>query len=94
MANLLIQHQERYFPCSTIGKQKVVLKPVALHGDQLFEERARNTKFTYQDGANAYDKLDGIQTEAADWHAKVNLYEVSTPLSVASAQLQLFIILS
>ena len=27
---------------------------------------------------NQYDKLEGLQPEAADWHAKVNLYEANT----------------
>ena len=64
-------------PYSSAGNEKKILQPVSLHGDQLFEERARNTKWTYQDGVNQYDKLEGLQPEAADWHAKVNLYEVN-----------------
>ena len=46
------------------------------HGDQLFKERARNVIWTYQDGVNEYDGLEGLQPEVADWHAKLNLYEV------------------
>lgn len=30
----------------------------------------------YQDGDNAYDRLEGLETEFADWHAKLNLYMV------------------
>ena len=72
MANLLIANQEKYVPkCLLAGNEKNILQPVPLHGDQLFEERARNTKWTYQDGINQYDKLEGLQPEAADWHAKV-----------------------
>ena len=62
---------------SSAGNEKKILQPVPLHCDQLFEERARNTKWTYQDGVNQYDKLEALQPEAADWHAKVNLYEVN-----------------
>ena len=59
-----------------ISNQKEVLKSVPLHGDQLFEERARNLQWTFQDGLTKFERLEGIQPEAADWHAKVNLYEV------------------
>jgi hypothetical protein len=78
MANLLITSQEKYVPKSCLDDNKQILRPVAFHDDQLFEERARNTKWTYQDGVNEYDKLQGLQPEAADWHAKVNLYEVNS----------------
>ena len=43
---------------------------------QLFEERVRNTQWVYQDGDNAHDRLEGLETEFADWHAKFNLYMV------------------
>ena len=78
MANLLIKNQEKYTPCSSLPtKQKKILLNVPFHGDQLFEERARNTMWTYQDGTNEYDKLEGLQPEVADWHAKLKLYEVT-----------------
>ena len=83
MANVIISNQENYVPCCSLANnQKKILRPVPFHGDQLFEERARNTKWTYQDGINQYDKLEGLQPEAADWHAKVNLYEVHTIFSL------------
>jgi hypothetical protein len=63
---------------------------VPFHGDQLFEERARNTQWTYQDGVNEYDKLQGLQPEAADWHAKVNLYEVNSNFYTKISLLLLF----
>lgn len=78
MANLLITNQEKYVPKCSSADEKKILISVPFHGDQLFEERARNTKWTYQDGTNQYDMLEGLQPEAADWHAKVNLYEVNT----------------
>lgn len=49
---------------------------IPLHGDQLFEERARNVIWTYRDGMNSYERLEGIDTEFADWHAKYTLYKV------------------
>jgi hypothetical protein len=57
MANLLITNQEKYVPKSCLDDNKQILRPVAFHGDQHFQERARNTKWTYQDGVNEYDKL-------------------------------------
>ena len=45
-------------------------------GDQLFEEHARNVIWTFQDGDNESDCLMGLHPEFADWHTKVNLYEV------------------
>ena len=29
-----------------------------------------------EDGINEFDRLEGLQSEVADWHAKLNLYEV------------------
>lgn len=54
-----------------------ILTQVPLHGDQRFEERARNVQSTFQDGDTKAERIEGISTEAADWHAKVNLYSVS-----------------
>ena len=53
-----------------------VLTPIPLHGDQLFEVRARNVQSTFKDGTNSIECFEGILTEAADWHAKVNLHLV------------------
>ena len=69
--------QKHPTPCCTLPSgQKKILHNVPFHGDQLFEECARNVIWTYQDGVNEYDRLDGLQPEVADWHAKLNLYEV------------------
>ena len=76
MAQLLQHNQEKYVPCLTKGTVKTILEKVPLHGDQLFEERARNVIWTYRDGLNDYEQLQGIDTEFADWHAKYTLYKV------------------
>ena len=47
-----------------------------VHGDQLFEEKAHNVEWAFQDGQSSYDNLEGVPPEHADWHAKVTLYEV------------------
>ena len=76
MAQLLQHNQEKYVPCLRNGTRKTILAHVPLHGDQLFEERARNVIWTYRDGADEYERLEGIDTEFADWHAKYTLYKV------------------
>ena len=43
MAKLLQNNQESYVPSIMLkGGQKKVVATIPLHGDQLFEERARN----------------------------------------------------
>ena len=77
MAQLLRTNQSKYVPSTNINSETRILAPIPLHGDQLFEERARNVQTTFKDGTNGSECLEGILTEAADWHAKVNLYSVS-----------------
>ena len=36
---------------------------------------------TFQDGDNEFDRLEGLHPEFADWHAKVNLYEVRAAIT-------------
>ena len=77
MAQIIMHNQEKYVPSELkADDQREVVHPVPLHGDQLFEERARNTQWTFRDGLTEYDRLEGILPEVADWHVKVNLYEV------------------
>ena len=76
MAEVIAFNHEKYVPCVSSGGQKDVIMPIALHGDQLFEERARNVQWTFRDGDTVYDQFKGLRTEFADWHAKVTLYKV------------------
>ena len=86
MAQLLLNNQERYVPTAAkqldgdANKEKDILEPISFHGDQLYEERARNTQWTYQLGDTAFGRLEGLHTEFADWHAKYNLYMVGNKL--------------
>ena len=67
MAEILKTNQEKYVPCSSSGKgEKNILTKIPFHGDQLFEERARNVQMTFQDGITPYERLEGLSTEAAD----------------------------
>ena len=69
-------NQQKYVPCLSSCAGEEVLIPIALHGDQLFEERARNVQWTFRDSDTRFDQLKGLRTEFADWHAKVTLYKV------------------
>lgn len=82
MAQFMISNQQKYVPSLQTEEETVVLKTVPFHRDQLFEERARNTQWVYQDGDNIYDRLEGLETEFADWHAKFNLYMVESDIFV------------
>ena len=75
MAQLLQNNQKQYVPLSS-DKRKTLLS-VPLHGDQLFEERSRNVKSTFQDGESSVERLEGVEPEFADWHAKFTLYKVN-----------------
>ena len=68
----MIKNQNNYVPC----ENGAVLEPIFFDGDALTEERARNVQWTFKDGDNAFDRLEGLDTSHADWHAKVNLFEV------------------
>jgi len=76
MAQILKSNQEKYVPLASVDDEKKVLLRVAQHGDQLYEERGRNVQWAFGDGGNAYDRLEGLRTEFADWHAKVTHYKV------------------
>ena len=69
MAQLLTKNQENYALCQA----DTVLEPIFFDGDALTEERARNVQWTFKGGDNAFDRLEGLETSHADWHAKVNL---------------------
>ena len=76
MSQILKSFHQKYVPCVQDGNNRTVLSAVPLHGDQLLEERARNVQWTFRDGESQYDRLEGLTTEHADWHAKVTLYKV------------------
>ena len=76
MAQILKNVHEKYVPCFKTGTKRTVLSAVPLHGDQLFEGRGRNVQWTFRDGESQYDRLEGVTTEHADWHAKVTLCKV------------------
>lgn len=73
MAQLLMATQEEYVPAVS----NTIVRAIALHGDQLFEERGRQVQWTFQDGDNDIDQLKGLLMEFADWHGKLNTYMVS-----------------
>ena len=56
-----------------------------MHGDQLFEEHARNVQWTFRVGNDAFERLEGLTTEFADWHAKVTLYKACEAYATENA---------
>lgn len=58
MAQLLQHNQEKYVP--VIVKEdstSTVLAFIRLHGNQLFEERARNVTWTFRDGLDPVERI-------------------------------------
>ncbi|KXJ11322.1 hypothetical protein AC249_AIPGENE23166 [Exaiptasia diaphana] len=80
MAQLMQKNQSKYVPLSADGKD--VVSTVPFHGDQLLEERARNVKWTFQEGDNSCERIEGLEPEFADWHAKFTLYKAENKLFV------------
>ena len=76
MAQFLTTDQSKYVLLHGNDDEHIVLEPIFLDDDQLTEERARNVQWVFQDGDNVYDRLKGLDPTHADWHAKVNLYQV------------------
>ena len=71
MAQLTLETPEKYVPKAELDEDLHVT-PIPLVGDQLFEERARNVKWTYQNGDNDDECINGLRAE----FVKVTLYEV------------------
>ena len=82
MAQILKDYESKYVPCFVSDNKKEVVATVPVHGDQLFEERARNVEWTFRDGQSSFDRLEGVPPEHADWHAKIILYKVCNYLLV------------
>ena len=66
MPHLLLSNQEKYVPYISLDDCKSVATQIPFHGDQLFEERARHVKWTFQDGDNDLNRLEGLCPEFAD----------------------------
>lgn len=77
MAQLLISNQKKYLPTVEVQDQGTYVEPIFFHGDALTEERARNVQWTFKDGDNTLDRLEGLEPLHTDWHAKLKLYDVS-----------------
>lgn len=87
MAQLLQHNQEKY-ALVMVNEQdstSTVLAWIPLHGDQLFEERARSVKWTFRDGLDRVERINGIDTEFADWNAKYTLYKVQCQNDIIEA---------
>ena len=78
MAQLMMQNQKKYVPSITCQNEREVhVETIFFDGDALTEERARNVQWTFKDGDNKLDRLEGLDPLHTDWHTKLKLYEVS-----------------
>ena len=73
MAQLLISNQKKYVPNVEVQDQGTYVEPIFFDGDALTEERARNVQWTFKDGDNTLDRLEGLEPLHTDWHAKLKL---------------------
>ena len=77
MAQLIISNQEKYVPTVEVQDQGTYVDPIFFDGDAFTEERARNVQWTFKDGDNMLNCLEGLEPLHTDWHAKLKLYDVS-----------------
>ena len=78
MAQLMMQNQEKYVPTVTLPNVcESHVEPIFFDGDALTEERSRNVQWTFKDGDNKLDRLEGLDPLHTDWHAKLKLYDAS-----------------
>ena len=61
MASIMQENQSKYVPLS--HDKSNVLATIPLHGDQLFEERSRNVKWTFQDGVSSVERLEAALSQ-------------------------------
>lgn len=71
-AQLMQKNQSQYVPLLNGS----VAATIPFHDDQLFEERSRNMQWTFRDGETTKERLEGLEPEHADWHAKFIMYKV------------------
>ena len=81
MLDILQYLHDKYVPVSrntsVTGEETVkVLEKLFFGGDQLTEERARNSTDARSDGDNKYERLEGLIPKVEDWHAIRILYQV------------------
>ena len=72
MAEILKTQQQHYVPRD--GER--ILRRVIEHGDQGFEERARNVQWTYKVAKNDFERLGGLEVTISEFHLKMCLFEV------------------
>ena len=64
-----------------------VLHRTVMHGDQLTKERARNVQWTYKNGENEEERLEGLEPTFSEFHLKMCLFEVFKLVWVKLSQL-------
>ena len=64
-------------PTVEVQDQGTYVERIFFDGDALTEERARNVHWTFKNGDNMLNCLEGLEPLHTDWHAKLKLYDVS-----------------
>ncbi len=80
MIQILKTIQENYVPTASSKHENIEVKrlfqKVFFGGDNLTEERTRNSQGAMADGCNEFDRLEDLITKNEDWHAIRYIYRV------------------
>ena len=76
MAQILDDMHSKYVPTVTMDNEPEVVDHVIFDGDQLTEERARNTQWANSLAGTQTERMEGITPAFADWHLKKNFLTV------------------
>ena len=76
MSQILENVQRLYVTMTNVDSEQKILEKVLFDGDQLTEERSRNTQWANAVADTEIDRLEGLEPTFGDCHLKKNLYEV------------------
>jgi L1 cell adhesion molecule like protein len=81
MVEILDELHNKYVPLKKVNPgledgDTEVHKAVFFGGDQLTEERARNSQNSRGEGDTTYERLEGLIPKVEDWHAIRLVYQV------------------
>jgi hypothetical protein len=81
MIDILQELHDKYLPISKHiqdGDEIVnIHEKLFFGGDELTDERARNSKDARCDGDSQFERLEGFLSKVEDWHAVRILYQVN-----------------
>ena len=81
MIDILQELHDKYLPVRKsaidgVEKEIIVCEKLFFGGDQLTDERARNSTDARSDGDTTFERLEGFLPKVEDWHAVRILYQV------------------